>query len=54
MSSKKATKTVDKEKCYSQANVPCAEPVIVKESQIKNKKTQIIIDKLILLSIIIL
>ena len=25
----------DKEKCYSQANVPCAEPVIVRESQIK-------------------
>ena len=25
----------DKEKCYSQGNVPCAEPVIVHESQIK-------------------
>ena len=28
----------DKEKCYSQANVPLAEPVIVKESDIKAGK----------------
>lgn len=35
MSSKASSKVVDKEKCYSQANVPCAEPVIVHESQIK-------------------